>query len=106
MKAISPELLQEVTRRLVAEFEPEQVILFGSHAWGTPDEDSDVDLLVITADSQERPAQRATRAYRSLRGLMVPTDIMVKTRAEVDRYRHVRASLENEATERGKVLYG
>lgn len=106
MKAISDELLQEITRRLVAEFEPEQVILFGSHAWGAPDEDSDVDLLVITADSQEKPAERATRAYRSLRGLMVPTDIMVKTRAEVNRYRHVRASLENETMERGKVLYG
>lgn len=106
MKTIPQELLQEVTRRLVAEFEPEQVILFGSHAWGAPTEDSDVDLLVITADSKERPAQRATRAYRSLRGLMVPTDITVKTRAEIDRYRHVRASLENEALERGRVLYG
>jgi len=106
MKTIPQELLNEVTRRLVAEFQPEQVILFGSHAWGAPTEDSDVDLLVITTGSQERPAQRATRAYRSLRGLMAPTDIMVKTRAEVNRYRHVRGSLENEVMERGKVLYG
>lgn len=106
MKTIPKELLQEITQRLVDEFKPEQVILFGSHAWGAPTEDSDVDLLVITTDSQERPAQRATRAYRSLRGLMVPTDVIVKTRAEIDRYRHVRASLEGEALERGKVLYG
>lgn len=106
MKTIPAELLQEITRRLVAEFEPEQIILFGSHAWGIPGDDSDVDLLVITADSPERPAQRSTRAYRSLRGLMVPTDIIVKTRAEVNRYRHVRSSLESEAIERGKVLYG
>ena len=34
-------------RRLAAEFDPEQIILFGSHAWGTPTEDSDIDLLVI-----------------------------------------------------------
>lgn len=106
MKTVSPELLEEVTRRLVAEFEPEQVILIGSHAWGVPNEDSDLDLLVITADSSERPAQRATRAYRSLRGLLVPADILVKTRAEMNRYRHVRASLESEAVEYGKVLYG
>ena len=46
MKIVSDELLHEMTRRLVAEFQPEQVILFGSHAWGTPNEDSDVDLLV------------------------------------------------------------
>ena len=106
MKTIPIELLQKITRRLVVEFEPEQIILFGSHAWGIPDDDSDVDLLVITADSHDRPAQRSTRAYRSLRGLMVPTHILVKTRAEFDRYRHVRASLENEAMERGKALYG
>lgn len=106
MKTIPAGLLQEITRRLVAEFEPEQIILFGSHAWGVPGDDSDVDLLVITTDNADRPAQRSTRAYRSLRGLMVPTDILVKTRAEVNRYRHVRASLESEALEHGKVLYG
>jgi hypothetical protein len=44
VKNLSPELLNETTSRLVAEFRPEKVILFGSHAWGEPGEDSDVDL--------------------------------------------------------------
>ena len=34
--------LTEITRRLVATYQPEQVVLFGSHAWGEPDENSDV----------------------------------------------------------------
>jgi len=106
VKTISKELLQEITRRLVTEFQPEQIILFGSHAWGTPDEDSDVDLLVIVPESDEKPVQRAVRAYRSLRGLLVPMDILVKARAEVERFQHVYASLECEIIERGKVLYG
>jgi predicted nucleotidyltransferase len=106
MKTVSGELLAEITRRLVAEFQPEEVILFGSHAWGTPNEDSDVDLLVIVSHSDEKPVQRAIRAHRCLRGLLVPADILVKTRAEVDRYRHVRASLERKMLEQGKVLYG
>jgi predicted nucleotidyltransferase len=106
MKTISDELLEEMTRRLVAEFQPEQIILFGSHAWGTPNEDSDVDVLVIVSHSEEKPAQRATRGHRCLRGLRVPTDILVKTRAEVERFRHVRASLERKMLEQGKVLYG
>ena len=42
------------------EFDPEQIILFGSHAWGTPSEDSDIDLLVIVPDSDARPTQRAS----------------------------------------------
>jgi predicted nucleotidyltransferase len=106
MKTVQEGLLEDVTRRLADEFQPEQIILFGSHAWGQPNEDSDVDLLVIVPDSSEKSAQRATRAYRCLRGLLVPADVLVKTRAEVERYRRVRASLESEILERGKVLYG
>jgi predicted nucleotidyltransferase len=80
-------------------------VLFGSQAWGQPTVDSDVDLLVIVSHSEEKPVQRAQRAYRRLRDLPVPLDVLVKTRAEVERYRHVYASLECEIMERGKVLY-
>jgi predicted nucleotidyltransferase len=106
MKTISNELLEEITQRLVAEFQPEQVILFGSHAWGTPNEDSDVDLLVIVSHSDEKPIQRAVRAQHCMDRLLVPADILVKTRAEIERYRHVRASLERKMLEKGRVLYG
>jgi uncharacterized protein len=47
MRPISDNLLDEMTQKLVREFQPEQVILFGSHAWGTPDRSSDIDLMVI-----------------------------------------------------------
>ena len=106
MHTIHSKVLEEITSRLVAEFQPERIILFGSHAWGTPTADSDVDLLVIVPHSDRTPAQRAARAYRRLRGLTIPVDILVKTRAEVDRFRSVYASLESEILERGKVLYG
>jgi predicted nucleotidyltransferase len=106
MDDISPVLLTEITRRLVMEFHPEEIILFGSHAWGAPDVDSDVDLLVIVSDSDLPPARRAVRAHRCLLGLNVPKDILVKTRAEVEHFRHVRASLEHQVFERGRVLYG
>jgi predicted nucleotidyltransferase len=105
MKTISQDMLQEMTQRLVAEFQPEQVILFGSHAWGKPDENSDIDLLVIVPYSDMKPVQRAIRAHRCLRGIPIPMDILVKTQAEVDEYRDVYASLECEILERGKVLY-
>jgi len=37
----------ELSERIAREFHPEKIILFGSHAYGAPREDSDVDLLVI-----------------------------------------------------------
>ena len=59
MKTITQDLLDEVTGRLAAEFQPEQVWMFGSHAWGQPDEGSDLDLLVIVRQSDEPPVRRA-----------------------------------------------
>ena len=106
MKTISQDLLGEVIRRLAAGFQPEQVWLFGSHAWGQPDEGSDLDLLVVVAQSDESPVRRAQRAHRCLRGLGVAKDVLVKTRAELERFRHVPASLEAEILERGRLIYG
>jgi len=105
MKKVSDDILNEMTRRLVAEFDPEQIFLFGSRAWGKPNEGSDVDLLVIVSQSNLRPIERAVRARRCLRDFQVPKDILVKTRSEFDRFREVYASLESEILERGKVLY-
>jgi predicted nucleotidyltransferase len=106
MKAANPALLREIAAKLASEFEPEQIVLFGSHAWGEPGEDSDLDLLVIVSDSQERPARRARRAYHCLRGVKAPLDVLVRTRGEVERHRNVRASLVSRALEDGIVLYG
>ena len=44
---IATEKIRELTERIVHEFHPERVILFGSYAAGNPRPDSDVDLLVI-----------------------------------------------------------
>jgi predicted nucleotidyltransferase len=106
VQAIDSNVLDEMVRRLVAEFQPEQIILFGSYAWGEPNEDSDVDLFVIVPDSDERPIDRMRRAYRCVSGLGMPVDVLVRTRSRVERFRNVYASLECEVLERGRVLYG
>jgi len=98
--------LTEITERLVREFSPEKVVLFGSRARGTQSPFSDFDLFVIVHDSEERPAQRARRAYRCLRGIRTPTDIVVRTRSEFDRFQPVLASLEARVAREGVVLYG
>jgi predicted nucleotidyltransferase len=100
------DLLNEITRQLAAEFQAEAIFLFGSQTWGLPDSGSDFDLLVVISDSQETPTERAWRAQRSLRGLLVPVDVLVRTRAEFDRYRSVYASLEAQVFEKGKLIYG
>ena len=106
MTTLDQDMLQTVMQRLVAEFQPEQVWLFGSHAWGTPSEDSDLDLFVIVPSSEERPIRRDQRAQRCLGRLPVSADVLVRTRQEVDRVRHLRGSLTREVLESGRKLYG
>ncbi len=106
MKTLDDGLLQTALRRLVAEFQPEQIWLYGSHAWGQPHDDSDVDLLVVLPDSDETPIRRSQRAHRCLRGLRMPKDILVETRREVERVKELKTSLENLIVNRGRRLYG
>jgi predicted nucleotidyltransferase len=106
VKTIPSGLLDKVVERLKAEFQPEQIFLFGSHAWGTPHEDSDVDLMVIVRESGERAIRRMQRAHRCLRGLRMSKDVFVQTREEFDRYKDLRASLQHQILAEGRKLYG
>ncbi len=99
-------LLAEVTGRLVAEFAPEQIWLFGSHAWGTPRADSDLDLLVIVPHSDERATRRMQRAHRCLSGMALSKDVFVHTRSEFERDKALPSSLQHQVITRGRKLYG
>jgi predicted nucleotidyltransferase len=100
------ELLDQMTQRLVSALNPEQIILFGSHAYGEPTEESDIDLLVIVSQSDEPRYRRAQEAHRTLRGMGIPKDILVMTRAEVERKATVPNSLISQILRQGRVLYG
>ena len=106
MKEIDLEMLAEVTSRIVGAVHPEKIVLFGSHVWGRPTDDSDIDLMVIV-DRSEQPGYRLAREiYRSLRGLRVPVEVVVRTRAEMERGATVKTSLECRVLEEGRVLHG
>ena len=105
MKEIPAGLLEEVTARLVEAFDPEAVYLFGSHAWGEPTQDSDIDLAVIVAWEDAPTHKDFVRAHTCLGDLKVAKDILVKQQTRFERYRHVPASLEYKIAEKGKLLY-
>jgi uncharacterized protein len=106
MKQLTTDLLNRITESLVASLKPEQIILFGSYAYGEPNEDSDVDLLVIVSQSDEPRYRRACEAYKALRGIDIATDVIVMTREEVKRKMNVRSSLVHQVMHDGKILYG
>lgn len=105
MKVIDQNILDEIVLRLVTALQPEEIYLYGSHAYGHPREDSDVDLLVIVRDSSLASHARAIEAYRALRGLKLPVEVKVVTRAEYERRAGWLSSIERVVREKGKVLY-
>lgn len=105
MKTIDSSLLEEAVRRIVEALHPELVYLYGSHAYGHPGKDSDVDLFVVVRDSTLPPHKRAIEAYRALRGLFLPAEVKVMTRAEFERRAEWLSSIERVVRNKGKVLY-
>lgn len=97
-------IVHEMVARLVERFGPDMVILFGSHARGDADQGSDVDLLVVMPEANDRrPLAVAMR--RALRGMGLPKDVLVLSRAEYEAERDIPGSLAYPASHDGTVLY-
>jgi uncharacterized protein len=101
---ISEQLLRQATERLVAEFRPQRVILFGSQARRTANERSDVDLLVVCPITGSRRALMVAMD-RALRGLGFARDVIVLTPEEFERDRHIPGTVARPAWREGRVLY-
>ena len=98
--------IQEIVRRLVADLRPHAIILFGSHAYGEPDADSDIDLLIIRPTA-EGFLERIAGARRVATGAQprIPFDPIVLTPREVEQRLRAGDQFIAEIVRRGEVLY-
>ncbi len=97
--------LDEIVRRIVERFDPEQIILFGSHARGAGGSDSDVDLLVVMPVEGSR-REKAVEIGVALHDIRVPKDIIVTTPEDFEWRKEIVGTIERPAAREGKVLYG
>jgi len=96
--------LRKAVDVLVDRFRPHRVILFGSHARGTADDHSDVDLLVVCPVGGSRRALQVAMD-RLLRGCRFARDIVILTPEEFQRDRHIPGTVARPAWLEGRVLY-
>jgi len=68
--------INEIVGRIVKGYDPLAIILFGSQARGTPDEDSDVDLVVLKDDFR-KPVERNREVRKLLFGIMHPVTLQI-----------------------------
>jgi uncharacterized protein len=102
--SVNAKQIIEFVDRLVATFEPRQVVLFGSYASGKPTADSDVDLLITKRRWSMSPLTAAGRIRVAL-GVPFPMDLIVRSEAEVRRRIAGGDGFLREALETGITLY-
>jgi predicted nucleotidyltransferase len=105
MKKISQSLLKKAIARIVRLSHPLSIYLYGSHAYGEPDDTSDIDILVVLKESSEPPHKRAVSIYMALRGLFVPFEVKVDTQEEFEKRSQWLISVERFVVEKGRLLY-
>jgi len=102
---ITKEIIEEVKKRLVKTYDPIAIYIFGSYAWGTPTEDSDLDLLIVINQSDEKSYSRPRPGQRALFGLGIAKDMIVYTKEEFEKYSCDVTTLCYKIKKDGKVLY-
>ena len=80
--------------------------LFGSHATGNPEDDSDVDLLAVVPDTDRSTREIAIEGRSSLRDFLISFDLIVCTKSQFDRYADVKNTIMNEVLYDGRLVYG
>lgn len=96
--------IRAVADKIARRFQPEQIVLFGSYAYGTPRPESDVDLLIIM-NTPLRSRQQRLEISRALSPRPFPLDIVVRTPEEIKNRLALGDPFVREITTRGKVVY-
>ena len=103
LKKATPTEIKQLCDQIVREFKPEKIILFGSHAYGKPEWDSDVDLLIIMP-FKGRPHRQAVD-IRSRIAAPMALDLLVRTPEDISKRLAMEDFFIREIIERGKVMY-
>lgn len=95
--------IKEITDKIVREYQPEKIILFGSYAWGTPGPDSDLDFFIIKKTAN--PRQLARDIDKTLFPRSMPIDIFVYDQCQIAARLGEGDFFINDIINRGKTLY-
>lgn len=92
--------------RFVEQLAPLKVYLFGSYAYGTPNNDSDYDFYIVLDDSRTNWHEETVKAYKAIRfDRTRPVDILVGTESKFEQRKNL-PTIEREVFQKGVLLYG
>ena len=96
--------IQKLVDKIVELVNPLEIILFGSHARGEINADSDIDLMVVMPDGVHT-RKMAMHLYSSIRGIKTPYDIMVATPSILELHKDNIGLIYKTILKEGKTIY-
>ena len=104
-------ILNDITERLKP-IGIEKLILFGSYAYGTPNDDSDIDLMVVTNDGtipqtfaeKSKLVLKVNRLIRDIKD-RIPIDLIIHTRAMHNKFIKLNSLFYQEIQTKGRILH-
>lgn len=102
---IDKKTIEEVKNRLIKTYNPLEIYIFGSYAWGNPTEDSDLDLLIIVDKSNEKSFVRSRAGHKALFGVGISKDIIIYTKEEFDKISENITTLGYKIKREGELIY-
>lgn len=106
MKKISKSKIQEAVKRLADTYQPLSIYLFGSYAWGQPNEESDLDFLVILNDEINFNLALQIKGKQALKNLDISTDIVLNHKFFFTERAEHPSTLQHKIKKEGKLVYG
>ncbi|MFA4817492.1 MAG: nucleotidyltransferase domain-containing protein [Parcubacteria group bacterium] len=98
------EKIEEITDKIIREYQPKKIILFGSYAWGTPSKDSDMDLFIVK-ETKKNIFERNREVGKIVFGSRIAIDALVYTPEQLKRREEIGDPFVRKIIGNGKVVY-
>ena len=103
-KRIPMKTIRAIAKHIADRFHPEQIILFGSHAYGKPTAWSDVDLLVVM-DTPKGEMETIIEIVDSLPDVLFSVDVLAHSRKVIEKRQALGDQFMKDIVKKGKILY-
>jgi predicted nucleotidyltransferase len=98
--------IDDITKIITEDYEPDRIILFGSYAKGNANSNSDLDLLIVSEKEKDKPRwKRGLSLLYKLRKYHFSKDILIYSQEEIEKWKHVDSAFITEINKNGVVLY-
>lgn len=100
-------ILKEVIEKIVNYYKPQKIVLYGSYAYGKPDENSDIDLFIVknTSKSRMERFKEVKKILWNVNNKGIPILPVIFTEDELFQSKKNKNVLISEIITSGKILY-